>query len=370
MPRLACRAEAVAMESGLLNIRAVAKRARVSVATVSRTLNRVPTVNSRMTKRVWEAVSELGYIPNPNARALVSGRSGIIGLIVPGISNPLFSELVRRFEDVAIENGYEILVSSTNDDPKRIEMCVRRHLQRNVEGVAILSMGIEQPMVEQLAHRNMPLVLVDAGPDNASTSILKIDYRHGIRQGVQHLAALGHRKIGFISGPMNLYSAQSRKRAFEQSIEECGIRPTLEWYTEGDHTLEGGIEAMEQILGASCHPTAIMCSNDLTAIGALHKSHRVGLRVPHEMSIVGFDDIPMARMMSPPLTSIQIPRMELASMAVKALIAHIEGSSPRREYAISTRLVVRESSTFPLGAMDDLQPTHKTDRDPRTRILM
>ena len=165
MPRLGKRVKAAEIESGLLNIKAVAKRARVSVATVSRTINRVPTVNAKMTKRVWAAISELGYTPNPYARSLGSGRSGVIGLIVPEITNPFFSELVREFEDVALENGYQILISSINDDPKRIEFCIRRQLQRNVEGVAILTFGIEQALVEQLVELGTPLVFIDAGPN-------------------------------------------------------------------------------------------------------------------------------------------------------------------------------------------------------------
>jgi len=340
----------------LLDIRAVAARANVSIATVSRTINRVPTVNAKLAKRVWSAIHELGYVPNTQARALGSGRSGMLGLVVSEITNPFFPELIQGFEDVAIENGFEILISSTNYDTKRMEVCIRRLLERKAEGVAILTFGIEQPLFEQLAERNIPLVFVDAGPDRPGVSILKVDYGHGIRQAVQHLAALGHRKIGFISGPMRLHSARSRSEAFLHALQECGIAATPEWQVEGDHTLEGGIHAMEKILQSASHPTAVMCSNDMTAIGVLHKAFRVGLRVPSDLSVIGFDDIQMAKVTIPPLTSIQMSRVELAQAAVKALKAHIvEGGNPQREYKIDTHLVVRESTTYPPGTMNDLK---------------
>jgi LacI family transcriptional regulator len=314
----------------------------------------VPTVNPKLAKRVWEAIDELGYFPNTQARALGSGRSGLLGLIVSEITNPFFPELIQGFEDVAVENGYEILVSSTNYDPKKMELCIRRMLERKVEGVAVMTFGIEQPLYEQLAHRNIPLVLVDAGPDRPGISLLKVDYQQGIRQAVQHLAALGHRKLGFITGPRGLHSAESRLLAFTKSIAECGIDQTSDWIVTGDHTLEGGITAMEQILAAPDQPTAIICSNDMTALGVLHKAYRAGLRVPQDLSVVGFDDIHMARVMIPPLTSIQMSRLELARAAVSALRGHVEGSQ-QREYKIDTQLVVRESTGFPKGSMQDLK---------------
>lgn len=340
----------------ILDIRTVAQRANVSIATVSRTINHIPTVNPKMAKRVWDAINELGYFPNTQARALVSGRSGLFGLVVSEITNPFFPELIQGFEDVAVENGYEILVSSTNYDPKRMELCIRRMLERKAEGVAVMTFGIEQPLLAQLAERNIPLVFVDAGPDTPGVSLLKIDYHQGIRQGVQHLAALGHRKLAFISGPPELHSAKSRIAAFSQSLAECGIPMDQDWLVTGDHTLEGGIAAMEKILAGSRRPTAVMCSNDMTALGVLHKAYRAGLSVPRDLSVIGFDDIHMARVMIPPLTSIQMSRLELARAAVTALRAHVEGTPHEREYRIGTQLVVRESTGFPPGTMQDLHP--------------
>lgn len=338
-----------------LDIHAVAKLARVSTATVSRTINHVPTVNSRMARRVWAAIRELNYFPNTQARSLVSGRSWLLGLIISEITNPFFPELIQGFEEVAVEHGYEILIGSTNDEPERMQRCVRRMVERNAEGVAIMTFGIEQPLLGQLVDRNIPLVIVDAGPEQPGVSILNVNYHHGIRQGVQHLAALGHRDVAFVTGPLRLHSAQSRLNAFSKTLRECGITVNPAWIIEGDHTMEGGTAAAEQLLQMKNLPTAVMCSNDMLAIGVLHTLSRSGIRVPDDISLIGFDDIRMAEMMIPPLTSVQMSRLDLAGAAVSALRAHIEGSSSKRGYKVDTHLVVRESTYFPRGTMPRLR---------------
>ncbi|HEX3374945.1 MAG TPA: LacI family DNA-binding transcriptional regulator [Edaphobacter sp.] len=343
-----------------MDIRTIARAANVSIATVSRTINRVPTVNPEIAKRVWEVINQLDYFPNTQARALVSGRSKIFGLIVSEITNPFFPELIQGFEDIAVEHGYEILVSSTNHDPRRMSHCIRRMLERKVEGVAIMTFGIEEPLLDQLAKRNVPLVFIDIGPKRPGISLLKVDYHHGIRQGVQHLAALGHRNIAFISGPAKLHSAQSRLSAFSTSLKECGIAPRPEWIVEGDHTMEGGIAAMEHLLAANPKkmPTAVMCSNDMTAIGVLHKLYRAGLRVPDDLSVIGFDDIHITEVTIPPLTTVQMSRFEIARAAVAALRAHVEtadGAAPKRDYKIRTDLIVRESTGSPRAAATRLR---------------
>jgi LacI family transcriptional regulator len=338
-----------------MDIRTIARAADVSIATVSRTINHVATVNPKIAKRVWEVIDELDYFPNTQARALVSGRSKLFGLIVSEITNPFFPELIQGFEDIAVEHGYEILVSSTNYDPKRMSHCIRRMLERKVEGVAVMTFGIEEPLLDQLAKRKVPLVFIDLGPKRPGISLLKVDYHHGIRQGVQHLAALGHKNIAFISGPATLHSAQSRLNAFTTSLKECNIAPNPAWIVEGNHTMEGGIAAMGRLLAENTKkmPTAVMCSNDMTAIGVLHKLYRAGLRVPDDLSVIGFDDIRITEVTIPPLTTVQMSRFDLARAAVTALRAHVENSvesPPKREYDIQTELVVRESTGSPRGA--------------------
>ena len=335
-----------------LDIRDVAKHARVSIATVSRTINRVPTVDKALADRVWLSIQELNYFPNTQARALVSGRSRLLGLLISEITNPFFPELIRGFEDIAVENGYEILIGSTNYDPARMSLCVRRMIERHVEGVAVMTFGVEQPLLEELASRHVPMVFVDAGPPDDLVRALIVDYQKGIQEGVQHLAVLGQRRFGCISGPLQQRSSQLRKAAFLESIDRIGIRPDPNWIIEGDHSLEGGMQCMEQLLTRSELPTAVMCSNDMTAIGALRVLARAGLRVPEDMSLIGFDDIHLAEFVNPPLTTVRMSRTDLARAAFGALRVIADGqehAGHRRTWNVTTALTVRQSTGYPRG---------------------
>ena len=187
--------------------REIARRARVSTATVSRTINRIPTVNPQLAKRVWNVVEELGYYPNTQARALVSGRSRIFGLIISDITNPFFPEIVQVFERIAVQHHFEIMLTSTGNDPTHMEAAVRRMIERRVEDVAIMTFGMEEVLLEDLKLRKVPLVFVDVGPARPRVSNIRIDYLHGIRQAVQHLAAsspadrVHFRTVAFEVGP-------------------------------------------------------------------------------------------------------------------------------------------------------------------------
>jgi len=335
----------------------VAKRAGVSIATVSRAVNRIPTVNAELAEKVWQAIEEVGYLPNTQARALVSGRSRMLGLIVSEITNPFFPELVQEFENLAVAQGYEVLIGSTNYEAERTESLIRRMLQRNVDGVAVMTFGIEEDLVQKLVEREFPLVFVDAAPALPNIRVLKVDYAEGIRQAVQHLAALGHRHIAFVSGPLRLRSALARRDAFLKSMAELGLTVPAEHLIEGNHTMEGGLAAAEHLTGLSEMPTAVMCSNDMTAIGVLHALYRTTHKVPEEISVVGFDDIHLAQFMLPPLTTVQMSCMDLAAAAVEALRAGIEQDHPKAnktEWQIPTKLVVRQSSAFPRGSLPAL----------------
>lgn len=340
-----------------VSIRDVARRARVSIATVSRAVNRITTVDPELAKRVWKAVEEVGYVPNTQARALVSGRSRILGLIVSEITNPFFPELVQEFESLAVAQGYEVMIGSTSYDPVRTEALIRRMLQRGVDGVAIMTFGIEEDLVKKLVEREFPLVFVDAGPELPNIRVLKVDYGQGIREAVQHLAALGHRQIAFITGPLRLRSAMARRDAFRKSMSEVGLAVPAKHLIEGNHTMEGGMAAIERMAGLSEIPTAVLCSNDMTAIGVLHGLYETTLKVPRDISVVGFDDIHLAQFMLPPLTTVQMSCKDLATAAIQALRAGIESDHPKaaqKEWPIPTRLVVRKSTEFPRGTLPAL----------------
>jgi DNA-binding LacI/PurR family transcriptional regulator len=343
----------------------VARRAGVSIATVSRTVNGIPTVAPELAERVWGVIREVGYVPNTQARALVSGRSHILGLVVSEITNPFFPELVQEFENLAVEQGYEVFIGSTNHDTARTEALIRRMLQRSVDGVAIMTFGIEEDLIQKLVERAFPLVFVDAGPDLPNIRILKVNYGEGIREAVQHLAALGHRQIAFVTGPLLMRSAVARRDAFLAAMAELGLKVPAEHVVEGTHTMEGGIKACERLLALQELPTGIVCSNDMTAIGVLHGLHRATHPVPLGVSVVGFDDIHLAQFMLPPLTTIQMSCKQLATAAVQALRAGIEPDNPhapQKEWQIPTKLVVRQSTSFPRGSLPSLTKASPASR--------
>jgi LacI family transcriptional regulator len=337
-----------------MDIREIAKRARVSTATVSRTINRIPSVSPSLAKRVWKVVDELGYYPNTQARALVSGRSRIFGLIVSDITNPFFPEIVQVFETIAVQNDYEILLTSTVHDPKRMETAVRRMIERRVDGVAVMTFGMEELLLEDLKIRNVPLVFVDVGPPRPRISNIRIDYLNGVRQAVQHLAALRHERIAFIAGPLQLKSAVARKTAFVQSMQEIGLPVQPELVIEGDHTLEGGMIALAKLLAGRVTPTAVLCSNDMTAIGVMRQSYDEKIPIPDGLSVVGFDDIRMDQFMLPPLTTVQMSQAELARLAFHALLSDVQRDSPASngtEYVLKTNLVLRKSTALVPGSL-------------------
>ena len=344
-----------------MDIREIAKRAKVSTATVSRAINRVPTVNPALAKRVWSVVEELGYYPNTQARALVSGRSRIFGLIISEITNPFFPEIVQVFETIAVQHHFEILLSSTENDPRRMEIAVRRMLERRVEGVAVMTFGMEEGLLENLKLRQVPLVFVDVGPPRPRVSNIRIDYLNGIRQAVQHLAALRHENIAFVTGPLRLKSALARKQAFLRSMQEIGLESDPDLIVEGDHTMEGGMEAFTRLLAGPVRPTAVLCSNDMTAIGVMRESHDAGISIPRDLSVIGFDDIRLAQFVLPPLTSVQMSQPELARLAFNALLAEVEREVPApdgTDYVLKTNLVLRESTGLLSGASKLVEKRH------------
>jgi LacI family transcriptional regulator len=332
------------------DIRAVAALAKVSIATVSRTINGAPAVSDRLSRRVWQAIKQLNYFPNSHARTLVSGRNRLFGIIVENISNPFFPELIQCFEEIAAAHGYEILVSSSNSNAAVLTTCVRRMMERKVEGVAVMTFGQEEPVLDKLAHHDIPMVLAEFRLDNPSASTILLDYSTGIHAAVNHLVELGHRKIAFLAGPHKLHSAITRENDYRTAMETAGLAIQKKWIIECDHTLKGGVAGFEKLQVLSARPTAILCSNDMTAIGVLRAACMEGLRVPQDLSVIGLDDIAFAEFTLPPLTTIRLSRAELARAAFEALRQQAEDPhNPKiqREFLVSTSLVARGSTAAP-----------------------
>ena len=325
-----------------MNIREVARLAKVSTATVSRTINGSDKVTPETKERVQRAIEQLKFYPNTWARALGSGRSSLYGLIISDITNPFFPELVKSFEDIAVQYGQDVLVANTNYDPARIELCVTRMLQRKVDGVAIMTSEMDARLITEFQSREIPLVFLDTGKAEALTSNIVVDYAAGVDAAVEHIVSLGHTKIAFISGPMNLRSARVRREAFAGCLERRGIGAGLT--EEGNHQVDGGHQAMARMLERKERPTAVLASNDMTAIGALGAIHERGLRVPEDISIVGFDDIQISAFTQPALTTVRLSRDEIARVAFRALYSIRQDGGKGAEYAVRPTLVVRKST--------------------------
>jgi DNA-binding LacI/PurR family transcriptional regulator len=327
-----------------MNIKEVAKRAKVSTATVSRTINDSEKVKPATAAKVRKAIEELKFFPNTHARTLVSGRSRILGLIISDITNPFFPDLVKSFEDQAVQRGKEVIIGNTDYNPQRMAGCIRRMLERKVDGVAIMTSEGDPALIVELTRRNIPTVFLDTGKPGPFCANIRVDYAQGIREAVQHLLSLNHRRIAFITGPMNLASARIRRKAFVSGMKSRGFFDgTL--IEKGDHRIEGGAIAMRNLLKLPQPPTAVIASNDLTAIGALGAIHEVGLSVPEDLSLIGFDDISFAHLTQPPLTTVILSRTQLAMMAFAALDAliHKRNNSPA-DLTIPTHLVRRSST--------------------------
>ena len=265
------------------------------------------------------------------------------------ITNPFFPELIQSFEDSAVKRGYEILIGSTNFSDERMMQCVRRMVERKVEGVAVMTFGMDEDLLQELAGCGIPVVSVGSTRKLESATSIEIDYHKGIREAVQHLAVMGHRDISFITGPPHLRAANLRQSAYVASMAEIGVKVPASYMIEGDHTMEGGFAAALQLFDRAHLPTAVLCSNDMTAIGVLRAAYLKGLHVPHDLSVVGLDDIDFAEFTLPPLTTIRLSRGDIARAAFEALRqqAQRDSTEVQHEFHVSTTLVLRGSTAAP-----------------------
>ena len=321
----------------------VASRAGVSVTTVSHVMNKTRFVTPPTRRRVLEAIRELNYHKDAHARGLARGTSDFFGLIVSDIENPFFSELVKSFESAALEHGLDLLLSNTNYDPKRAEIAVHKMIENKVRGVAIMTSDLAPALAEELSANQVAVVFLDLGEAGLYRSNIRVNYSTGIFQVTEHLHQLGHKAMAFISGPQSLRSAVTRRQAFISALERRGL--PLEQVLEGNHKVDGGIAVACALLKRAPLPTALLCSNDLTAIGVMTALQEAGLRVPKDISVVGFDDIALARITYPSLTTVNLSRDLLGRMAFEAL-HNILRTKKRAgaEYFVKTELVIRSST--------------------------
>lgn len=330
----------------MASIKDVAVKAGVSIATVSHVLNGTRATRQQTRERVLDAIRDLGYSQNQSARNLARGRSSLLGLLVSDVRNPFFPDITAAFQDQALGHDMDALVMNTNYDQQRTVNSVRRLIGLQVPGIAILTSQIDPAIMQMLAERRIAAVYLDLGNVGPCISNIILDYESGIVAALEYLHELGHRQIAYIGGPLRLSSAARRKRAFIETAERLGLDSS--WTIDADFTVKGGYFACSKLLSNAEYPTAIVAGNDLTAIGVLHRAYDGGLRVPGDLSVVGFDDILFAEFTQPALTTAAVPRAEIGKAAFQALWGML--SDPQltgREFRLATKLVVRDSAAPP-----------------------
>jgi LacI family transcriptional regulator len=327
---------------GAATIRDVAARAGVSVATVSRALNNLGTVQDGTSKRVIAAARALRYVPHAAARSLSIRRSHTIGVVLPEVHGEFFSEVIRGIDVAARQRGYHILVSGSHDDVQEMS-AVLHALRGRVDGLMVMSPDRGLGSISRALTADTPFVLLNSAA--TSRPAIRIDNHAGARAMTEHLLALGHRGIAFIAGPERNTDAAERLRGYRTALGTTDAAKPPHVEVAGDFTENSGYAAAQQILAMKPRPTAIFAANDAMAVGALHALREAGLQLPKEMALAGFDDIPMARYLTPKLTTVHVDIAELGRRAVEQLVASIEGTGEpgRKNEVIATTLVVRES---------------------------
>jgi len=320
----------------------VARRAGVSESTVSHVLNKTRSVSEEKKAHVLLAMRELGFSANAHARGLALGRSNFLGILVSDIENPFFPGVIKSFEDLARQNGFDVLLFSTNYDAGIAERACQKLVENMAPAVAIMTSQVDSSLLDYLSANGVASVILDSGTIGPNRSSLRLGYEKGAVESVRCLFNLGHRDLAMIAGPQNRRSHIAYKTAVESAAWALDCRLRI---MEGRNTAESGSDAVRELLTGSAMPTAILCSNDLTAIGAIRTLTSSGLRVPDDISVVGLDDIPMAELIIPPLTTVHIPRQELGKMAFSIVQKMLNGELPGGiESTLNTHLIVRGST--------------------------
>jgi LacI family transcriptional regulator len=341
-----------------VNIRKVAQEAGVSVATVSRVFTGKGPVQDETRRRILEIARQLGYVPHAAARSLSTNKTGAIGVLLPNLYGEFFSEVIRGIDLTARRGGYHLLVSSSHSDRAEVE-AVLRALRGRVDGLVVMSPEADAWALQANLSATLPVVLLNCRVEGSDFASINLDNYGGASAMTRHLMGLGHRRIAFLQGAPGNYDASERLRGYRDALRDGG-----EWTEEleiaGDFSEESGYRAGDTVLRLDPAPTAVFAANDSMAIGLLSALQEGGVRVPEQIAVTGFDDIPIARFLTPPLTTVRVGIAGLGERALERLLGALDGTAERtsggdherRHEILPTTLVVRGSCG---AAMKDLQ---------------
>ena len=326
-----------------MTIKDVAREAGVSVATVSRVWNEAAFVSPETRQRVAAVATRMGYSPHGAARSLITRTTHTLGVLLPDLYGEFFSEIIRGIDHTAQAAGYHILVSSSHDSKDEIDAALRS-MRGRVDGMIIMSPDLEAQQTLHALQGSFPVVLLNGGAESKAFDTITIENHEGAREMALHLVARGHTRIAMICGPRRNYDAAERLRGYQSALTESGIALAESLVVQGDFSELAGHRAVKQLLDLQHRPTAIFAANDSMAIGALSALREAGLRVPEDIAVAGFDDIPMARYMNPPLSTVHVDISKLGERAAALLLSSLhQGPRPREQLQLSTTLVIRSS---------------------------
>jgi len=327
----------------------IAREAGVSLMTVSRVINHKDGISEATRQRVQTIIDRMGYRPSHIARGLATDRTGTIGLVVPDNANPFFSEVARGVEHVAYDKGYNVFLCNTDEDTGR-ELAVLRSLEeKRVDGVVLCSSRLAQNELHDVIARHAAVVLINRASDlylaNGKVGTLLIADETGASMVTRHLIQSGHRAIGYLAGPQRSYSQRQRAKGFQTALATAGLPYRPEWSPNTLPVVEAGQDAARELLTAHPRITALVCYNDLVAVGALQACQELGRAVPDDVAVTGFDDIPLAALVTPALTTCRVDKYGLGSQAMTLLLDIINNCAPPDESVhLQPELIVRASA--------------------------
>ncbi len=326
------------------SIKDIARLANVSHSTVSRALRGSPLISAETTEKIRKIAEQSGYRASAAARSLVTQRSHTIGVVVTSIADPFAAEVVMGIDDAADEQQYSIILANSNAHPERELRVVRTFEERRVDGIIVTSSRVGATYAEMLEASRVPIVLLNNQHASEFMYSVMIDNPVASLAAAQHLVDLGHRRIAYIGDRFGVQTDSERFGGYREALERAGLPVQPEYVKHGDGRSEGGFEAAVELLSLENRPTAVFCYNDMTALGALAAIRAHGLRVPDDISVVGFDDLFVAQTSTPPLTTIRQPMREMGKLAFATLLKLLAGAEVQSSHKLKGELIVRQST--------------------------
>ena len=332
-----------------VTIAEIARRAGVSKTTVSRVLNERPDVDDLTRQRILQLIDETGYVPHAAAVSLATGRTGLIGLLAPSLLRPWTIQIIQGIADAIDSTDYEFILYTTSMAERNQEMYARALAHGQTDGLIVIlprERGMEY--FADLRRQSFPLVLIDYRGQTSDMPSVTAANLSGALDAVGHLVGLGHRHIGIITGLMDLGCSRDRLEGYRKTLQGAGLEVCPELIVSGDFSEPSGYEGMHRLMALQQPPTAIFASNDEMALGAMRAARELKLRIPDDVSLVGFDDVQMAQFAAPPLTTVRQPMSDMGRRAVEMLLLQIKGDDlPQSRVVLPTEFVVRESTSIP-----------------------